>query len=77
MPWYEFSDGDLLGHADDNFLGPSKAFAAVGVDMNGAVIFDVNLGARFSDDTACNAPPGPIKRPILSGLMRIVSIRGA
>ena len=45
-----FSDFDLFGHAIDDLFGASQAVAIVRVDVDGAVVVDVNLSAGFSDD---------------------------
>ena len=44
------ADLDFARHAADDFLRARHAFAGRGVDVHGAVVFDVNLSAGLSDD---------------------------
>ena len=44
------ADFDLLGHAGDDLLGAGEALAVVRVDVHGAVVLDVDLGAGLGND---------------------------
>src|SRR5438874_4366175 len=44
------ADLDLAGHAADNFFRARHRFAARRVDVDRAVVFDVNFGASLRDD---------------------------
>jgi len=47
-----FADGDFLGHAFDDLLGTLERFAVARVDVDGAVVFDV--------DFPCDGAPLPL-----------------
>src|SRR5436190_3650219 len=59
---------DLARHPADNFLRARHAFGAGRVDVDGAVIFDVNLRAGFGDDALNRLATGPDER---ADLLRI------
>src|SRR5260370_18885200 len=49
-PLIGLADLDLAGHAADNFFGARHRFAARRIDMDRAVVLDVNFGASLRDD---------------------------
>ena len=61
----------------DDLLRPGHSIGIVRVDVDGAVVLDIDLATGLGDDALDRLPPGPISSPIFSGLIRSVSIRGA